>query len=256
MEVLCDDFLCAVDDPCENGLAAIFIQPVGVVLDVTLALNEGIERDDQQPAPCAGVVSSHLREMVGVQHQSVAWNEMEWVFVLLLSLNLIGAAKLLDNGGVQTSAFLQFGSNQQTLSVGLGQFRLHIAAASDRECISGDIAAVAAKHTGDDIPEGGFTIPALAVGDDECLHIHLADCGKTDHSLYIFRQLGITAEDGIQRRQPFLHALIAWGNGRDLGDVITGLMFLLSVLSLAKVVGAIRCVQQKPIGIQLGAVDF
>ena len=94
------------------------------------------------------------------------------------------------------------------------------------------------------------------MGDDECLHIHLADCGQTDHSLYIFRQLGITAEDGIQRRQPFLHALIAWGHSRDSGDVVTGPMLLLSVLSLAKVVGAIRCVQQKPIGIQLGSVDF
>lgn len=158
-----DDILGALDDPGKNALSGILIQVVAVVLDVTLALNLGIERDHDKATPGAIIGCTDLRQMVGVKHQAVAGRKAEGVFVLFLRKDVIGGTELLDGGIVQPSAFLHLGGNEQTLSLNLCHLRLDIPTAAEGQRVCGDVAAVKTQDSGDGVPEGGLTVAATAV---------------------------------------------------------------------------------------------
>ena len=46
-----DDLFGTLDDPRQNALSGIVVEVFAVVLDVALAGNLGVERDDDEPAP-------------------------------------------------------------------------------------------------------------------------------------------------------------------------------------------------------------
>ena len=46
-----DDFFGTFDDPRQNALSGIVVEILAVVLDVALAGNLGVERDNDEPAP-------------------------------------------------------------------------------------------------------------------------------------------------------------------------------------------------------------
>lgn len=142
--------------------------------------------------------------MVGIQHQRVARLEGERVFILFLRKYIVGGAELLDGGVVQAGAFLHFRCNEQTLAFDLCHFRLDISAASNGQSVSRDIAAVKAQHTRDRIPEGGFTVSAIAVGNNQRFHINLADSSQTANHLYIANQGLVALENQVQTVQPDL----------------------------------------------------
>ena len=56
----------------------------------------------------------------------------EGVLILFLCIDFVGRAELLHIGCVQAHTFLQFGSNDEPLSLGLGQLRFHIPFAAHR----------------------------------------------------------------------------------------------------------------------------
>jgi hypothetical protein len=183
-----DDLFGTFDDPCQNAFSGIFIQVLAVILDVALALIlalNGITMSLRQ-IPSS---DADARQMVGVQHQRVAGLEGERVFVLLLREHIIRGAELLDGGIVEPCTFLHFGSDQKALALDLRHFRLDVPAAADGQGICGDVAAVKPQHTGDGIPEGGLAVSPIAVGNDEGLHINLADSGKTADHLDIVDEL-------------------------------------------------------------------
>lgn len=143
-------------------------------------------------------------QVVGTQHQRVTRFEGERVLVLFLCKHIIGGAELLDGGVVQTGAFLHFCCNEQTLAFDLSHFRLDVSAASNGQRVCRDVAAVKAQHTGDRIPEGGLTITAIAVGNNQRFHVNLADSSQTADHLHIVDQGLVTLENQVEAVQPNL----------------------------------------------------
>ena len=162
-----NDALCALDDPLKDRAARRFEQEVRIVLDVCFALDLGVEGDHDEPPPGALVNRPDPGQMVGIQHQRVGGDIGERRLVLFLRIDLVRGAELLDVGGVQAHPFLQLGGDDHPLALGFRQFRLHVALAAHSQGVCGHIAGVGAKHTGDGVPEGGFAVPALAVGNDQ-----------------------------------------------------------------------------------------
>ena len=107
-----DDLLGTFDDPGKNALSGILREVIAVVLDIAVALNLGIEGNDDQTAPGAIIGCTDLRQMVGVQHQAVAGRKAEGVFLLFLRKDVIGGAEMIDGGIVQPSAFLHLSGNK------------------------------------------------------------------------------------------------------------------------------------------------
>lgn len=180
-----NDLFCAFYDPGKNAFSGILIQVVAVVLDVALSLDLGIERDDDQAAPGTVIGCTDLRQMVGVKRQAVAGRKAERVFVLFLREDVIGGAELLDGGIVQPSVFLHRGGDEQTLAFDLRHLRLHIPAASEGQCVSGDVTAVQTQDSGDGVPEGRLAVAATAVCDDKRFDLNLGrnSCGLGDEVL-------------------------------------------------------------------------
>ncbi|MPM06355.1 hypothetical protein SDC9_52654 [bioreactor metagenome] len=150
--------------------------------------------------------------MVRIKHQRVAGCKAERVFVLLFGEHIIGGAQLLDNRIIESSAFLHFGGDQQALSFNLGHFWLDVSAAPNRQGICGDIAAIQTEHTGDSVPEGGFTVAPAAIGDNQGFHIDLANSSQTTDHLHIVNELLIATEDEIQAVEPILFTFVAGRN--------------------------------------------
>ena len=92
---------------------------------------------------------------------------LEGVFVLFLRFNLVRGAQLLNRTGVQPHAFFQFGGDNQALALKLRHLRLHVSLAANGQRVRAHHAAVVAQHTGQRIPEGGFAVSPIAVGNDE-----------------------------------------------------------------------------------------
>lgn len=159
MKILPDCFFCTLNDPCHDKWRGIFHEIVRIVLLIAAARNFRIERDDNQTSPDAGVHCTDFRKVVSIQHQRMARCEGKRVFIFLLRKNLIRGAELFDDGSVQAHSFFQFGGDNQPLTLRLGKLRLHVPLAAHRQCISGHIAAVGTKHTGNGVPEGGLSVP-------------------------------------------------------------------------------------------------
>ena len=115
--------------------------------------------------------------MIRVKHEGVARHKAERVLVLFLRIDLVRGTELLDVGCGKAHCFLQLGCNNEPLALGFGQLRLHVSLASDGQGISGHIAAIGTQHTGERIPEGGFTVAAFAISDDQGLDADLSDSG-------------------------------------------------------------------------------
>lgn len=124
---------------------------------------------------------------------------------------------MLDGGIIQTGTLLHLGSNQKALALDLGHFGLDVSAAANRQRISGDVAAIQTQYTGDDIPEGGLTVPAIAVGNDEGLDVNLADSSQTANHLHIIDELLIVLEDKVKAVLPDMLTLYT---GRHRGDFL------------------------------------
>ena len=146
--------------------------------------------------------------MIGVKHQCVARLEGERVLVFLFCKDIISGAELLDGGIVQTSTFLHLGCNEESFTFDLSHFRLDVSSASDSERICRNVTGVKTEHSGDSIPEGGLTIASITVGNDECLHIDLADSSQTTNHLNIIDEFLITLKDEVKAVQPNLLALV------------------------------------------------
>ena len=119
------------------------------------------------------------------------------IFVLFLRRHIVRRAQLLYDGGVQASALLKLGGDQHALALGLSQFRTHIALAAHGQGIGRDIAAVGAKHMGQGVPEGGLTVAAIAIGNDERFHEHLSHGDHSGDLLHIANQLLVAAEEQV-----------------------------------------------------------
>ena len=127
----------------------------------------------------------------------MAGREGKRIFVLFLCEHIVRGAELLDGGVVEPCAFLHLRSDEQALALGLGQLRLDVPPAADRQGIRRDVAAVQAEHTGDGIPEGRLTVPATAVGDDQGFHVDLANDGESADHLDVIDQLLVMAKDQV-----------------------------------------------------------
>ena len=163
--------------------------------------------------------------MVGIQHQRVGGDIGERRLVLFLRIDLVRGAELLDVGCVQAHPFLQLGGDDHPLALGFRQFRLHVALAAHSQGVCGHIAGVGAKHTGDGVPEGGFSVPALAVGNDQGFNVDLADGGKPHDLLYIADQVGVPLEEGPEGVLPDIHAVPGRVHRRLLRDIVLGVVF-------------------------------
>ena len=215
-----DDLFSTFDDPRQNAFTGIIKQVLTVIFDVALAGDFRIERNDDQATPDTIIGRTDTRQVVGVQHQRVARLEGERVFILFLRKHIIGGAELLDGGIVQAGAFLHFCCNEQTLAFDLGHFRFDISAASNSQRVCGDIAAVKAQHTRDRIPEGGLTVSAIAVGNNQRFHINLADSSQTANHLHIVNQGLVTLENQVQTVQPDLLTFLARRYRGDFSDEV------------------------------------
>ena len=163
--------------------------------------------------------------MVGIQHQRVGGDIGERRLVLFLRIDLVRGAELLDVGGVQAHPFLQLGGDDHPLALGFRQFRLHVALAAHSQGVCGHIAGVGAKHTGDGVPEGGFSVPALAVGNDQGFNVDLADGGKPHNLLHIANQVGVPLEEGLEGVLPDIHAVPGRVHRRLFRDIVLGVVF-------------------------------
>lgn len=254
--ILLDDLFGTLDNPRENAVTGIGIQVLTVILDVALALNLGIERDDDKATPDAIVGCADAGQMVGVQHKGVAGLEGERVFVLFLRKNVISGAELLDGGIIQTGTFLHLSSNQKTLALDLSHFRLDVSAAADRQGICGDVATVQTQHAGDDIPKGGLTVPTIAVGNDECLDVNLADSSQTANHLHIVDELLIILENLVKAVLPELLALYTGRHRGDFCDEVLWRVFSGTGQPTAQVIGGLWCAKREAICIQISRRDF
>ena len=162
--------------------------------------------------------------MVGIQHQRVGGDIGERRLVLFLRIDLVRGAELLDVGCVQAHPFLQLGGDDHPLALGFRQFRLHVALAAHSQGVCRHIAGVGAKHTGNGIPEGGLAVPALAVGNDQCFNVDLADGGKPHDLLYIADQVGVPLEEGPEGVLPDIHAVPGRVYRRLLRDIVLGIV--------------------------------
>lgn len=68
----------------------------GIVLDVAFSLDDSVEQDNDEPAPCAGIVCTDLRQMICLQHQRLAGNEAERSLAFFLCEDIVRRAELLD----------------------------------------------------------------------------------------------------------------------------------------------------------------
>ena len=184
-EVCLDGFLCPLDDPRYDVRAGVLQEELAVVLFVAASGDPCGERYDDESPPDACIHRTDSRQMVRVQDERMARSERERVLVLLLCEDLICGAELLDQGGVQPHPFLQLSSDQQPFTLCLCQLRLDVPLTADRQGVRGDVAAVAAEDPGEDVPEGGFAVSAITVGDDQRLDVNVPDHGETDDLLHI-----------------------------------------------------------------------
>ena len=81
-------------------------------------------------------------------------------------------------------------------------------------------ATIGAQHTGERIPEGGFSVTAFTVSNDQALDTDLPDSGKTSDLLNIIDELVVTAEEGLQSVLPDIHTIIGRVNRGLLGNEI------------------------------------
>lgn len=112
-------------------------------------------------------------------------SESKWGFVLLFGVYLVCRTELLYNRCVQSHALFQLGGDQQTLALCLRQFRLDVPLAAYRQSIGGNVAAVGTHDTSQHIPEGGFAVPTVTVGNDQCLDIDMTDKRQSGNALHI-----------------------------------------------------------------------
>lgn len=77
-----DDLLGTFDDPSQNAFTGIVKQVLAVILDVALAGNLCVERDNDKATPDTIIGSGDTRQVVGIQHQRVARLEGERVLIL------------------------------------------------------------------------------------------------------------------------------------------------------------------------------
>ena len=174
----------------------------------------------------------------------------EGIFVFLLCIDFIRGAELLNIGCVESHAFLQFSSNEQSFTFCLGKFRLYISAASDRQHIRRDISAIGTKGSRNHIPEGRLAVSSFTIGNDKCLHIDLAHCGQTYDFLHIVNKAGIILEEGVQSIIPDIRSVFSGINSGLLGNEIFRVMVTQTADALAKVNRAGRTIQKKLIRIQ------
>ena len=73
-------------------------------------------------------------------------HKAERVLILFLRVDLVRGAELLDIGGGQAHAFLQFGSDNEAFAFCLCKLRLDITLAADRQGISGHVAAIGPQN--------------------------------------------------------------------------------------------------------------
>ena len=65
-EVVRDNFLGSLDHPRKNGRTGIVEKVVGVVFDITPAVDPCVERHNNQSAPSARVIGTDFRQMIRV----------------------------------------------------------------------------------------------------------------------------------------------------------------------------------------------
>ena len=250
MKIIRNNLLCTLNHPGENRTAGLLKQIVGIVLDIRTALDLGTKWNHDESSPGTLINCTDLWQMVGIKHQRMGRNIGERVFVFLLCIDFIRGAKLLNIGCVESHAFLQFSSNEQSFAFGLGKFRLNISAASDRQHIGRDIATVGTKDSRHHIPEGTLAVSAFTVSNDKCLHIDLAHCGQTYDFLHIVNKGSIILEEGVQSILPDIRSVFSGVNSGLLGNEIFRVMVTQTADALAKVYRTGRTVQQKFIRIQ------
>lgn len=205
-----DNLLADFDDPGEDRAASIVIEILTVILDVAAAGDLGIKRDNDQSPPDTIIGCTDARQVVGIQHQCVAGLEGKRILVLLLSKDIIGRAELFDGRIIEPCTFLHLGNNEKPLPLDLCHFRFDVSATTYGQGIRRNVPGVKTKHSGDGIPEGRLTVAAITIGDDQRLHVNLADGSKAADHLDVIDEFLIVLEDKIQAVQPNLHAFLVW----------------------------------------------
>ena len=135
--------------------------------------------------------------MVGIEHDGMAGRIGKGILILFLRRHIVRGAQLLYDGGVQAGTLLKLGGNQHALTLGLRQLRTHVPLAANGQSIGGNIAAVGAEHMSQGIPESGFTVAAIAIGNDERFHEHLSHGDHSGDLLHIVNQLLVAAEEQV-----------------------------------------------------------
>ena len=81
--------------------------------------------------------------------------------------------QLLHNTGVEPRALLKLRRDQQPLSLGFSHLGFHITLAVHGQGIGRDVAGITAHYAGERVPEGGFTVATVTVGNDHGFEKHL-----------------------------------------------------------------------------------
>ena len=116
-------------------------------------------------------------------------------------------------------------------------------------------ATTAAQHMGQGVPEGGFAVAAIAIGNDERFHKHLSHGDHSGNLLHIVNQLLVTAEEQVQGILPQRFSVFARLHGGHLRDKVIRAVRHRACQTESQVIGALRCVQQEGISVQILGPD-
>ena len=255
LEVMLDDIRRPLNHPGEDRAASIPEKVIAVVFDVALAFDLRIKGNHDQPSPDSGVLGTHLGKVIGIEHDGMAGRIGKGIFVLFLRRHIVRGAQLLYDGGVQAGTFLKLGGDQHAFALGLRQLRAHIALAAHGQCICGDIAAIGAEHMSQGIPEGGFAVAAIAIGNDERFHEHFSHGDHSGDLLHIANQLLVAAEEQVQGILPQRFPVFARLHGGHLRNKVIRAVWHRACQTESQVIGALWCVQQEGISVQILGPD-
>ncbi|CRH92331.1 Uncharacterised protein [Chlamydia trachomatis] len=211
--VLGVDQACAVHNPGKDRPASVGVEVVGVVLHVCVVFDDGVERDDDEPAPDACVHGSYTRQVIRVEHERVGGCEGEGCLVLFLRIDLIGGGELFDRRRRESHAFLGLGRDDEAFAFCLGEFGFDVPVPTDGEHVGGHVARIRAQDSGDRVPERGFPVASVPVSDHECFNHHTPNRCQADDPLNIGDQFGVALEEHIQGVLPHLRTIFCGVEG-------------------------------------------
>ena len=108
---------------------------------------------------------------------------------------------------------------------------------------------------GQGVPEGGFAVAAIAIGNNERFHKHLSHGDHSGNLLHIVNQLLVSAEEQVQGILPQRFPVFARLHGGHLRDKVIRAVRHRASQAEPQVIRAFRCIQQEGISVQILGPD-